>query len=128
MGRRRTANRIVKMPRRTSKRINLQFREIDFRDLGEEMVDDGGAFDAALAVEDEDYFFEGGGFEGVFEDEAAGANVGGGVFEVPLDEAFDEVEEDAFAGGERGISGEGGEGGRGMGGLTLGSGRQLFRA
>lgn len=61
------------------------------------MVDDCGTFDATLAVENEDNLFEGGGLEGLFEDEAAGANVGGAVAEVALDEALDEVEEDAFA-------------------------------
>jgi len=97
------ADGVVEVAGRAGEGVDFQLGEVGFCDVGEEGVDGGGAFDAALGVEDEDDFPEGGGFEGLFEDDAGGADVGGGVVKVALDEAFEEVEEDAFAG-----EGEGG--------------------
>jgi hypothetical protein len=61
-------------------------------------VDDHPAFDAPLAVQDEDYFCEGGLVERFFDNAIAVADVLGCVVEVSLDQALEDVEEDAVSG------------------------------
>ena len=78
--------------------VDLELGQGGFGDFGEEPVHDAATFDAALAVQDKDDFFGAGGLEGLFEDNAAGPDVSGAVIEVALNEAFDEVEDNAFPG------------------------------
>lgn len=85
------------MPGGVTKCVDLQLGDCGLGNGGKKPVDDGGTFDTTLAVEYEDDFLEGGVLEGFFEDDPAAANIRGRVVEVPLNEAFDKVEEDAFA-------------------------------
>jgi hypothetical protein len=60
-------------------------------------VEDHPAFDAALTVQDEDYLGEVGVVESLLYDSIAVADVLGCVIEVSLDEALEDVEEDAVS-------------------------------
>lgn len=77
--------------------VDLEFAQQVARHLGEEPIEDETAFYGALAVEEKDYFCVGGGVEGGFQVGVGEADAGGGVGEVALDEALEEVEDDAGA-------------------------------
>ena len=119
------------MARGVGEGVDLELGESGFGDFGEKPVHDAATFDAALAVQDKDDFFGAGGLEGLFEDDAAGADVSGAVVEVALNEAFDEVEDDALSGGVEVVlvcvEKEGGRRRVEQRMLTLGFGFLLFR-
>jgi hypothetical protein len=77
--------------------VNLEFRQEVLRNFLKEPVEDHPAFDAALTVQDEDYLGEVGVVESLLYDGVTVADVLGCVVEVSLDEALEDVEEDAVS-------------------------------
>lgn len=90
---------IAELARCIAKGVDFEFAHGLVGEFAKEPVDDGGCFDAALGVGDQDDFLGRVGFEGCAELGAALSDVAGFVVEIALDEAFDEVEDEAFSGG-----------------------------
>jgi len=89
--------RVIEVVCRVPEGVNLEFRQEVLGNFLKEPVEDHPAFDAALTVQDEDYFGELGIVESLLYDNVAVADVLGCVIEISLDEALEDVEEDAVS-------------------------------
>lgn len=91
--------RVIKVVRRVAERIHLQLGEQVLRQLLQQPVEDQAALDGALRVQDEDDLGVARVVQLLLDDLVPDAHVLSRVAPVALDQAFDDVEEDAGAGG-----------------------------
>ena len=89
--------RVIEVICRIPEGVNFQFGQEVLGNFLKEPIEDHPAFDAALTVQNEDYLGELGIVEGLLYDSVAVADVLGCVVEVSLDEALEDVEEDAVS-------------------------------
>lgn len=92
------ANRVVEVVCGAAKGVDLEFPEGGVRQIGKEPVDHQTAFDAALAVQDQDYLLVGGVLERLPYEDVAVADVQGAVRKVTFDETLYDVKYEASAG------------------------------
>ena len=89
--------RVIEVICRIPECVDFKFCQEVLGNFLKEPVEDHPAFDAALTMQDEDYLGEVGVVECLFYDGVAVADVLGCVVEVSLDEALEDVEEDAVS-------------------------------
>ena len=90
------SGRVVEVVGRAGECVDFQLGEFGGREVVEEPVQDGTAFDAALAVHDQNHFLVLVVEQGFLDLGVACSDVGRGVIGVSLDEAFQSVKNDAI--------------------------------